>query len=66
MEANLQGAAVTTENLCAREAPAAGFSGISNADSQLLSLDLWTFVSLFGHAKLSLRLGTARSEMVYR
>jgi hypothetical protein len=52
--------------LCAREAQAAGFSGISIADSQLLTLDLWTFVSLFGHAKLGLRLGTARSEMVYR
>lgn len=52
--------------LCAREAQAAGFSGISIADSQLLTLDLWTFVSLFGHAKLGLRLGMARSEMVYR
>jgi hypothetical protein len=49
MEANLQSAAVTTENSLRAPAQAAGFSGISIADSQLLTLDLWTFVSLFGH-----------------
>lgn len=68
MELNLHGTAQTIDNALkrAREAEAAGFSGIFFADSQLLTLDPFQVLSLCAMETKSLQLGTAVSNMVYR